>query len=141
MKRNTILWFRPQKTLVTNQIRNKFQQQTTHLSDSRQQNVIDVNTCNYAFKRLHFEPRNCIACHQTLVHIGSRDETRGECAPNDSAQGFPRKIPHLHSSQKATKNRSTLQNTTLMETGPPAKRLKCSDETSSNNGGPLSVQG
>ena len=55
---------------------NSKQVQTTkmHLSDSRQQNVIDVNTCNYAFKRLHFEPRNCIACHQTLVcRVWGRD--------------------------------------------------------------------
>ena len=47
-----------------------------HLSDSRQQNVIDVITCNYVFKWLRFEPQNCIACHQTLYFIGSRDETK-----------------------------------------------------------------
>ena len=35
--------------------RNKFQQQIMHLSDSRQENVVDVITCNYAFKRLRFE--------------------------------------------------------------------------------------
>ena len=29
-------------------------QQEMHLSDSRQQNVVDVITCNYAFKWLHF---------------------------------------------------------------------------------------
>ena len=59
---------------ITSQIQNKFKQQKMHLSDSRKQNIIDVITCNYAFKRICFEPHNCIACHQTLVcRVWGRD--------------------------------------------------------------------